>query len=229
MMVHYITVIVMEIRDILKNQRIKLGLTQLDVAQAVGVSEATVSRWESGDIANMKRSRIAALATVLKISPTVIMGWNENKSTNTYPSDAVEIDDAIITFPILGNIAAGYDGIAIEEETGEMIQVPKSLLRGRPVSDYMVLKIKGDSMSPQLLDGDNVIVLRCTTVDSGSIAVIMYDNWDATVKKVKYVSGEDWLEMIPLNPAYAVKRIEGPDLENCRVLGKVVDLIRHFD
>ena len=34
----------MEIKDILKNRRTELGLTQLDVANAVGVSEATVSR-----------------------------------------------------------------------------------------------------------------------------------------------------------------------------------------
>ena len=67
----------MEIKDILKNRRTELGLTQLDVANAVGVSEATVSRWESGDIANMKRSRIASLASVLKMSPSIIMGWNE--------------------------------------------------------------------------------------------------------------------------------------------------------
>ena len=38
----------------------------LDVAKACEVSEATVSRWESGDISNMKRSRIASLAKVLQ-------------------------------------------------------------------------------------------------------------------------------------------------------------------
>ncbi len=79
----------MEIKDILKNRRIELSLTQLDVAKAVGVSEATISRWESGDIANMRRSRIAALATVLKISPSVIMGWPEEDSPeDTAPAKA---------------------------------------------------------------------------------------------------------------------------------------------
>lgn len=66
------------IKDIIKNRRSELGLTQLDIAKAVGVSEATVSRWESGDIGDMKRSRIAALAKVLRISPNVIMGWKED-------------------------------------------------------------------------------------------------------------------------------------------------------
>lgn len=67
----------MEIKDIIKTRRITLGITQAQLAAAVGVSEATVSRWESGDISNMKRSRIAALAKALQIPPSVIMGWDE--------------------------------------------------------------------------------------------------------------------------------------------------------
>ena len=65
------------INDILKNRRIELNLTLLDVAKLVGVSEGTVSRWESGDIENMRRDKIASLAKALQISPAVIMGWEE--------------------------------------------------------------------------------------------------------------------------------------------------------
>lgn len=68
-----------DIRNIIKNRRKELGLTMKEVAKAVGVSEATVSRWESGDIGDMKRSRIAALAKVLKISPNIIMGWKDEE------------------------------------------------------------------------------------------------------------------------------------------------------
>lgn len=63
----------MEIKDILKNRRIELHLTMKQVADLVGVSEGTISRWESGDIANMRRDKIGALANALQISPTVIM------------------------------------------------------------------------------------------------------------------------------------------------------------
>lgn len=69
----------MEIKDILKNRRLELGLTLVEVAEKVGVNVATVSRWESGDIANMRRDRIKALADALRISPAVIMGWEEPK------------------------------------------------------------------------------------------------------------------------------------------------------
>ena len=68
----------MDIKEVLKKRRIALGLTLKDVADAVGVSEATVSRWESGDIANMKRDRIEALSRVLDISPLVILGRPES-------------------------------------------------------------------------------------------------------------------------------------------------------
>ncbi len=67
----------MEIKDILKNRRIELGLTMKEVSEIVGVSEATISRWESGDIANMRRDKIAALANALQMSPAVIMGWEQ--------------------------------------------------------------------------------------------------------------------------------------------------------
>ena len=64
----------------IKATRKKLGLTMKEVAKAVGVSEATVSRWESGKIANMGRDKICALSKVLEISPTEITG-NDNNST----------------------------------------------------------------------------------------------------------------------------------------------------
>ncbi len=62
---------------IIFDRRTALSLTQKDVADYVGVSEATVSRWESGHIDNMRRDRIAKLAKILQISPLVIMGVDE--------------------------------------------------------------------------------------------------------------------------------------------------------
>ena len=74
----------MEIKDILKQRRKELGLTLLQVAKLVNVNEATVSRWESGHIENMRRDKISLLAKALKISPAIIMGWNEDNDDNTY-------------------------------------------------------------------------------------------------------------------------------------------------
>lgn len=64
----------MEMKDILKSRRLELNLTLKEVADFVGVSEATLSRWESGKIDNPRRNRIAALAKILNIPPSTIVG-----------------------------------------------------------------------------------------------------------------------------------------------------------
>ena len=65
----------MELNEYLKERRKNLDLTLLDVAKACGVNEGTVSRWESGEIENMRRNKISALARVLRIDPGIIMEW----------------------------------------------------------------------------------------------------------------------------------------------------------
>ncbi len=67
----------MKASDVIKMRRKEMGLTMKEVASAVGVSEGTVSRWESGDIKNMRRDKIAALARVLDVPPAVLMDWEE--------------------------------------------------------------------------------------------------------------------------------------------------------
>ena len=67
----------MEVKDLLKEKRIASGLTMLELSKLVGVSEGTISRWESGEIANMKRDKILSLAKALHISPADIMGWDD--------------------------------------------------------------------------------------------------------------------------------------------------------
>lgn len=68
----------MEVKKVIKQRRKELGLTMAELAKACGVSEATVSRWESGEISNMKVNHLLPLAKVLKISPMLIIGYQEN-------------------------------------------------------------------------------------------------------------------------------------------------------
>ena len=75
----------MNIKDLLKSRRAELGLSQLDVAKYVGVSEATVSRWESGNIANMKRDRIYKLANILQINPSMLIGDIHSEPSDNVP------------------------------------------------------------------------------------------------------------------------------------------------
>lgn len=70
----------MEFKEILKTRRAELDLTLDDVARYVGVSGATVSRWENGDIENIRRDKIAKLAEVLKVTPSYLMGWDDRQT-----------------------------------------------------------------------------------------------------------------------------------------------------
>ena len=63
--------------DLIRMRRLELDMTMKELAAKVGVSEGTISRWESGDIENMKRDKIAALARALEVPPAVLMDWEE--------------------------------------------------------------------------------------------------------------------------------------------------------
>lgn len=70
----------------LADRRMELGLTQKEISEMVGVSEATVSRWESGAIANMRRDKIKLYAEVLKVSPTFIISGKADSKVVSAPT-----------------------------------------------------------------------------------------------------------------------------------------------
>lgn len=69
----------MEFKDLVKSRRIALGLTLEEVGKIVGVSKATVQRWESGEISNMRRDKVLLLAKALHTTPAYLMGWEDDK------------------------------------------------------------------------------------------------------------------------------------------------------
>ena len=201
----------MEIKDILKNRRTELGLTQLDVANAVGVSEATVSRWESGDIANMKRSRIASLASVLKMSPSIIMGWNEEHEAHM-PSNIIPMP-AMRKVPLVGSIACGTPILA-EENLDGTVEAPDHVR-----ADF-ALRCKGDSMiNARICDGDIVYIRQQESVEHGEIAAVLIGD-EATLKRV-YIY-DDCISLEAENPQYKPMVYRGEEMNNIRILGKAV-------
>ena len=69
----------MEFGEKIKMLRLQQGLTLEQVGDRVGVGKSTVRKWESGQIANMRRDKIAALAKALGVTPQYLMGWTEPK------------------------------------------------------------------------------------------------------------------------------------------------------
>lgn len=66
----------MNIGLMIKEARLAKGYTLDDLSKIIGVTAATVSRWENGKIEDMKRSKIKALSDALDIPPYIIMGWD---------------------------------------------------------------------------------------------------------------------------------------------------------
>lgn len=70
----------MNIGDRIRQLREQLGLTQEEVGNKIGVTKATVNRYETGEI-DIKRTIAIKLADVLNSTPSYIMGWEPDPSS----------------------------------------------------------------------------------------------------------------------------------------------------
>ena len=90
----------MKIGYAIANRRIELGISQEELAKAVGVSKSSICRWESGSISNMRRDRVYKLAEALKISPLDLLedeteGFHEKENTASRDNAKSRIDKII--------------------------------------------------------------------------------------------------------------------------------------
>ena len=204
-------------QNLLRIRRQELGLTMKQVADAVGVSEATVSRWESGEIANMRRSRIVKLASILNLSPLDLMNWEgEEMDTRPLPSNILPMPK-MVKKPLLGTIACGVPILAVENIEAE-VDVPDG------VRCDFVLRCKGDSMvDARIYDGDLVYLRQQEEVENGEIAAILIDDGcesEATLKRV-YLA-EDRITLFPANQKYEPLVYVREEMNSVRIIGKAV-------
>lgn len=199
----------MDIKDILKDRRLELQLTLEDVAKRVGVSPATISRWESGDIANMRRDRIAALAEALQISPAVIMGWDVD---TTLPPGAHRPQFKKV--PMLGYAAAGQPLEDLNQDT------PYYDIENKYDVDFCIT-VRGDSMiDANINDGDIVFIKSMPEVPNGKIACVEIDNEKVCLKRF-YKSGKT-VSLASANSKYAPMFFTEDNCESIKVLGLAV-------
>ena len=83
----------MDIGERIKKRRKELGLSAEQIAEKLGVSPATIYRYESNDIMNMRIDKLEPIAKVLRTTPAYLMGWMKQKkitqitnSDNSYPT-----------------------------------------------------------------------------------------------------------------------------------------------
>ena len=211
----------MDVGERIKNRRKQLGLSAEQIAAELGVSPATVYRYESNEIMNMRIDKLEPIAKALHTSPAYLMGWSEETSS------AAE-DTNLVTIHYAGPVAAHFN--ATPDDAYEQRTIPAEWIGRRRPEDFFLATVSGDSMYPQFQDGDEILCLRCSDMGiSGRIGIMLLGGDEATVKRIEYKSGEDWIDLIPINPEFKPRRIEGVDLEQCRVVGRVIKVIRTVD
>lgn len=200
----------------LKQLRKEHNLTQEELGEKIGVKKAAIQKYEKGTVKNIKKDSLLKLAEILDTTPEYILGWD------SYPQGAESVDETdFIKIPVIGRVAAGIscfaDNNIVDYET-----VLKSDVQGS--EQYAFLRVVGDSMYPLLMDNDLVLVRCQTSVDSGSIAVVIVDDEDGVIKRVVY--GKNFIELHSVNPMYPPRRFEGEDVTRIRVFGLVKEVKR---
>lgn len=203
------------ITNLCKSQ--KITITQLEAD--AGISPRTMMRWDTN---KPSVDKIARVAERLGVTVDYLFSGIEQN----VPS----LSEKNVTFPILGEVAAGYEHFAFESWDNGSIDIPESWLRGKSEESYFVLRVCGDSMFPTYQDGDIVLVLRQEQADySGQVVVAVYDDEKATVKRLEFDSNQSWLRLTPINTQYPSVTLRNEELDHFRVLGVPKKLIRNIE
>ncbi len=192
-------------------QRLKLALTRanmkpIELSQITGISKSQISNYMSGRYAP-KQDGIYLIAQALKVSPNWLMGIeNPNKIINVYSSVHAGILSEMIE-----------DIVDTEEITEDMISSDK---------DYFGIKVKGDSMYPEYIDGDTLIIEKTSFCTSGDDCIVAINGDEAFLKRV-YVN-DNSITLQALNPKYEPLLYTKEDIDKLpvKIIGKVVELRR---
>ena len=201
----------------IKDLRTSLDMTQDELAKLTGYkSRSSIQKIESGE-RDITQSTIAAFAKALKVTPSVIMGWEENNENNTAPDysniKGIMPLPEMRKVPLLGAIACGEP---IYREEDEWISLPSDIK-----ADFC-LRCEGDSMiDARINDGDIVFIKACPEVENGQIAAVSIDN-EVTLKRVFYYPEKNRLVLYPENKAYEPFVYMNEELNDVRILGRAV-------
>lgn len=193
----------------IKSRRKELNLTLEQVGDLVGVGKSTVRKWETGDIENMKRDKIVKLAKALRVSPSYIMGIEEEQpQLETLPVKKV---------PVVSKISAGLP-IYSEENLIDYIYFATNKLNSD--KEEFGLKVSGDSMDKIFQDGDIVVVEKDSIVENGQLGVVMINGYNATVKRIRY-NGDQVILIPESNNTNHYPQVYGKN-DKVKIIGRVV-------
>lgn len=184
------------------------NMTQVDLAKALNLDKSSIAKYESAGI-------IPSVDTLQKIAGLF------NVSIDYLLNAPLGNINNIVNVEIIGTVVAGANGVA----TYEFLGVSQAININNK-DEYKYLKVRGDSMSPQILEGDLALVRLQSDVDNGDLAVVIIDGEEGVIKKVQ--KAENSISLISFNPMYDTRVFIGKDMAKINIFGKVVKVERAY-
>lgn len=210
--------------DRLRELRLKNNMTLEELGNKLGVSHATIYKYEKGEIANMKQTTIKKLSEIFNVSPMYIMGLDveadSNKQTKTIslPSQ---------TYKLLPNTAgAGLMDYELDISELETIDVPDQFLgRYAGRKDILILKVNGESMNKIIPDQSYVGIIYKDydyLPQTGDIIVYRLRGEGLGIKRFIDMYDEIMLKPESTEQIYKERRFKKETADDFEILGKVI-------
>ena len=165
-------VIIIKLVDNFAN-RLKYALTirnirPIDLVNLTNISKANISSYMSGKY-EPKTYGLSLISKALKVDPVWLMGYDVHMEIDkNYEEAEISKDTAVVL--VYGTIPAGVPLECIEDIIGTE-EIPENWLKGG--KEFFGLKIKGNSMSPEYLENDIIILEKVPDCESGDDCVVM--------------------------------------------------------
>lgn len=208
----------------------KSGLSYPELEKMTGVSKSSLQRYATGVTKKIPIDCIEKIAEATQTSARYLMGWDDTSGPQTPIQTSDKLlgtdtapfrPDQMTPIPVVGKVAAGYTCLAEQYIEGYALADPNSLTDGY---DYFWLRVTGDSMEPDIREGDLVLVRVQEAVESGECAVVLVDEEDGLVKDIEI--GKDHVTLCSKNPNYPPRVFVREEANRVRIVGKVVELKR---
>lgn len=196
-----------------KEMRERAGLTQKQLADALGITQQSVYYYESGD-RDIKSSTLIDMSRILGCTVTELLGLGTANIIQLHACKSYHV-------PVFGRIAAGTPREALCQ-SDTMHDTPASIYEGRRNAFW--LTVSGNSMNRLFPDGSLVLIDPDEEVCNGDVAVVFVNGDDATLKRIYHEGDSIRLHPESYDPEYRDRVIDAtdPDAPEVRVIGKAV-------
>lgn len=197
------------------------GKEYKQIAQSIGIKPQKISEWKNGTTRSYEKY-LDAIAKEFDVTIDYLVNGTP------YPTNAVKADPAArTTVQFWGKVSAGIGAYAEGIPLRTMPADDEDMQEGY---EYAWLEVEGDSMFPDLQDGDFILVRVQDTAESGDMVVALVDDGcetDGLVKRIEIEEGSH-LTLISTNPAYPPRVFIGERMNDVRIFGVVVSSKRKW-